>query len=93
MIDYNFVELMFTKYSKHLQDVVTSIETLIGGYDRQLDELSKLDQKRYGWRVKELEAKKTEAFKKLANVCPNIEKMYKTIDKIQTQIHTDVGIK
>ena len=83
MIDYNFVKLMFTKYSKHLQDVITSIETLVDSYDRQLNELRKLDQKKYGWRVKELENKKSEAFKKLGDICPNIEKMAKTMDEIQ----------
>ena len=75
MIDYKFIGLMFQKYSKHLQDVITSIETLIDNYDRQLIELNKLNSKKYGWRIKELENKKTEAFKKLGQVCPNMEKM------------------
>ena len=93
MIDYKFVELMFTKYSKHLMDVLTSIDTLIDGYDRQLNELTKLDQKKYGWRIKELENKKAEAFKKLAQISPNIEKMRESIQEIQTLMHDDVGIK
>ena len=57
-IDYIFIELMFKKYSKHLQDVVTSIESLIDGYDKQLKSLQGLDSKKYGWRMKELESKK-----------------------------------
>ena len=83
MIDYKFVELMFKKYSKHLQDVVTSIETNIDGYDRQLTECRKLDQKKYSWRVKLLEEKKTEAFKKLAHICPNMDKMAEQLQNMQ----------
>lgn len=85
-IDYGFVQLMFTKYSKHLQDVVASIETMIDNYDRQLISLQKLDQKKYGWHVRELEAKKAEAFKKLSDVSPNIEKMAQHLDEIQSLI-------
>lgn len=81
---------MFTKYSKHLQDVVTSIETLVDSYDRQINELKSLDQKKYGWRVKELEEKKTEAFIKLKNVCPNIDKMTEHIQEIQQTILKDI---
>lgn len=85
MIDYKFVELMFTKYSKHLQGVVVSIESFIDNYDKQLNELEKLDRKKYGWRIKELENKKTEAFKKLSDICPNIEKMTNELNKIQSE--------
>ena len=92
-IDYNFVKLMFTKYSKHLQDVVESIETLINNYDRQLNELNKLDSKKYGWRVRELEEKKAEAFKKLSAVCPNIEKMTEQMNEIQTMFHNDTSLE
>ena len=89
MIDYNFVQLMFTKYSKHLQDVIESILTLVDSYDRQLNELRKLDQKKYGNRVKELEEKKTEAFKKLAHISPNIDKMANHIQEIQQKFIKD----
>jgi SMC interacting uncharacterized protein involved in chromosome segregation len=87
MIDYKFVELMFTKYSKHLQDVVTSIETMIGNYDRQIQSLEKADIKKYGWYIKKLENKKAEAFKKLSQVCPNIEKMTEQLNEIQSQFN------
>jgi hypothetical protein len=89
MIDYNFVQLMFTKYSKHLQDVVTSIETMIREYDRQLESLAKLDQKKYGYRVRELEFKKAEAYEKLSKVCPNIDKMTEQLNEIQSLIVAD----
>ncbi len=85
-IDYDFVALMFKKYSKHLQDVVTSIESMIGNYDKQIESLKKLDQKKYGNYLKELEGKKAEAFKKLSDVCPNIDKMYQQLDIIQSEI-------
>ena len=84
MIDYPFVKLVFTKHSKHLQDVVTSIETLVDSYDRQLESLRKLDQMKYRWRVKELEEKKSEAFKKLGHICPMIEKMTEQMNEVQT---------
>ena len=93
MIDYDFVGLMFKKYSKHLQDVVTSIETMIDNYDRQIVSLEKLDQKKYGNYLRELQDKKAEAFKKLAQVSPNIQKMYEQLDEIQELVKTDVGIK
>lgn len=85
-IDYGFVQLMFTKYSKHLGDVVASIESMIKNYDHQLVSLRKLDTKKYGGYIKELEGKKAEAFKKLADVSPNIEKMAQHLDEIQTLI-------
>jgi chaperonin cofactor prefoldin len=89
MIDYEFIELMFKKYSKHLQDVVNSIETLIDGYDKQLTSLYKLPKEKYGNYIKELENKKAEAFKKLADISPNMEKMSKQLDEIQEIIHND----
>lgn len=91
MIDYSFAATMFAKYTKHLQDVVESIETMVGGYDSQLDALNKLDPKKYGWRVKELEGKKAEAFKKLAQISPNIEKMGEQLGEIQAIINSDIG--
>jgi len=84
MLDYKFIELMFVKYSKHLQDVVASIETLVDNYDKQIIPLQKInDPSKYGGRIKELEAKKAEAFKKLSDVCPNIEKMRQQLSEIQ----------
>ena len=88
MLDYNFIELMFKKYSKHLQDVVTSIETLINTYDRQLSELNKMPQK-YRERIRELEGKKTEAFVKLNAICPNMDKMAEQLQEIQQIINKD----
>ena len=75
-IDYAFAVDMFKRYSKHLGDVVVSIETMIGSYDRQIAELQKLPHSKYGGRLKEIEEKKAEAYKKLAQICPNMEKMY-----------------
>lgn len=88
MIDYSFAVDMFKRYSKHLQDVVTSIETMIGNYDKQIAELEKLPAAKYGNRLKEVEGKRTEAYKKLAQICPNIEKMYEQMNEIQSAIPT-----
>lgn len=84
-LDYKFIVDMFSRYSKHLQDVTTSIDTLVDSYDRQLNELHKLDTKKYGWRIKELEKKKAEAFKKLSHICPNIQKMNEQMNEIQKE--------
>ena len=92
MIDYSFAVVMFKRYSKHLQDVVTSIETMIGNYDKQIAELEKLPKDKYGNRLKEVESKRTEAYKKLAHVCPNIEKMYEQMDELQKEIPTSEEI-
>jgi SMC interacting uncharacterized protein involved in chromosome segregation len=90
-IDYNFIGLTFKKYSKHLIDVVESIESLIDGYDRQLNSLYKLDCKKYGSYIKELENKKSEAFKKLSDICPNIKKMKEQLQDIQDLVVKDVS--
>ena len=52
-IDYVFAIEMFKRYSKHLQDVVTSIETMIGNYDREIESLEKLPMPKYANRLKE----------------------------------------
>ena len=91
MIDLEFVGLMFTKYGKHLQDVVNSIETLIDGYDREIASLEKINRSRYQMRIKELSNKKVEAFKKLSYVCPNIDKMSEQLQEIQQQITADLS--
>ena len=83
-IDYEFAVDMFKRYSKHLQDVVTSIETMIGNYDRQIIELEKLPK--FKNRLAEITEKRTEAYKKLAHICPNIEKMYEQLAEFQAEI-------
>lgn len=84
-IDYEFIGLMFKKYSNHLQDVVTSIETNLDTYDKQLKELENNPQK-WSKQIRELENKKTEAFKKLNQICPNMDKMAEQLQEIQQEI-------
>ncbi len=57
-MDTKFIAEMLPKYRKHLLSVEASIEYMIDDYDKQLESLVKLDQKKYGHRVRELEHKK-----------------------------------
>lgn len=84
-IDYEFVRKMLAKYYKHLTNVEKSINQLIEDYTRQIENLSKLDNKKYGSYQKELEKKRAEAFKKLSNICPNMDKIAETMDLIQVE--------
>lgn len=81
-IDNKFVGQMLTKYSRHLDRVVVFIEKSLEDYDRQLASLRKLDQMKYGSTILELEHKKEEAFKKLADITPNINKMREYIPQL-----------
>jgi len=79
-MDTIFIVKMLGKHCSHLQAQEKNINTLVEDYDRQISSLSKLDPKKYGWRVKELEDKKNEAFIKLSHVCPNIEKILEQME-------------
>lgn len=79
-MDKQFIAKMLEKHGSHLVAQEKNINTLLEDYDKQLESLSKLDTKKYGWRVKELEAKKREAFIKLGFICPNIEKINEQLE-------------
>jgi hypothetical protein len=82
-MDKIFIAEMLKKYSKHLSSVVVNIDYLISDYDRQIESLSKLEKSKYGYRIKELENKRTEAFIKLSHVLPNIENMQIQINLLE----------
>jgi hypothetical protein len=79
-MDKQFIAKMLEKHASHLVAQERNINILLDDYDRQVKSLSQLDTKKYGWRVKELEAKKEEAFIKLGFICPNINKINEQIE-------------
>ncbi len=84
-IDYAFVEKMLHKHSTHLVSTKKNLEDLIANYERQITSLEKLDQKKYGNHLKELQFKLAEAFEKLSHVEPNLNKILDQINLIKDQ--------
>jgi len=84
-IDYVFVEKMLNKHYKHLANTKNYIENGIADYDRQIESLEKLDQKKYGNRLKELRFKLAEAFEKLSHVEPNMNKINETVELMRQE--------
>lgn len=88
-VDYNFAVDMFTRYSKHLQGAIESVQTLMSSYDRQLVELKRLADERPSVYLKELEritAKQSEGQKKLEVMIPRMKKMAEQIEEFKTLI-------
>ena len=85
-IDYEFAMDMFSRYSKHLEDVIESINTNIFNYGSQVAELERIAEKypeRYMKRLEEVSAKKAEAQKKLDVLLPRMKKMADQIEEFK----------
>ena len=83
-MDKQFIAKMLEKHASHLAAQEKNINILLENYDREIESLSRLDKNKYGWRVRELEQKREEAFIKLGFICPNIDKINEQI-KILTE--------
>jgi prefoldin subunit 5 len=88
MIDYPFVVKMLQKQYKHLEGVKGHIEFAIADYDRQIASLEKLDQTKYGNRIREVHLKLQEAFEKLSHIEPNMRKINEQVAEIKTNENT-----
>ena len=86
MIDYNFIVDVFQRYSKHLEDVIESINSYMANYDKQEIQLKKLVEFKpsaYQKRLEEVQQKKVEADIKLSLLIPRMAKMATQIEEIK----------
>lgn len=83
-IDYEFIKQMLMKHIKHLENETKYLDNNLSGYDRQISSLSKLDERKYGFRLTELDKKRSEAYVKLEYISENIRRMYGQIEEINS---------
>ncbi len=91
-IDTNFVVEIYTRYTKHLLDVVDSIKRNVKQYERQEEELIRLVEYKpqtYQKALDEVREKIRQADIKLSHLIPRLEKMSEQIEIINKNNEQD----
>ncbi|MFH1827703.1 MAG: hypothetical protein ABH824_00415 [Nanoarchaeota archaeon] len=88
-INYKFALEIFTRYSEHLQNTLTSIDTYINNYDKQETELKRLASfkpKIYQKEYEKIQKKRKEADIKLSHIVPRMQKLAEQIEELKKVI-------